>query len=74
MTTTREEHLNWCKQRALEYVEKGEIADAFMSMVSDLGKHEETKGHIAIQLGGMLLATNNLSTAYQMKNFIEGFN
>jgi len=26
---TREDHLQWCKKRALEYVDKGELANAF---------------------------------------------
>jgi hypothetical protein len=43
-------------------------------MVSDLGKHEETKGHPAIELGMGLLFTGNLATSAEMRRFIEGFN
>lgn len=42
----RAEHLNWCKQRALEYLNPGQffsIDDAMASMASDLGKHDETR-------------------------------
>lgn len=38
-TDTRAEHLSWAKERALEYVERGELQDAFNSIASDLGKH-----------------------------------
>ena len=50
---TRQEHLDWCKQRALEYVDGGDLTNAYASMVSDLGKHPETANHAGIQLGMM---------------------
>lgn len=71
---TRAEHLAWCKRRALEYVEAGDIVNAFASMASDLGKHPETEGHIGIQLGMMELMAGLLATADQMRRFINGFN
>jgi hypothetical protein len=40
---TREEHLAWCKARALEYLDQFEIANALTSFMSDMEKHEETK-------------------------------
>lgn len=39
-TTTRADHLAWCKQRALQYVDAGDLTGAYASMTSDLGKHE----------------------------------
>jgi len=71
---SRAEHLAWCKQRALEYVDAGQLTLAYTSMASDLGKHPQTAGHSAIQLGMMLLMGGQLSTASEMRNFIEGFN
>jgi len=71
--TNREEHLNWCKKRALAYVEAGDIQQAFTSMASDLNKHPDTHNHSAIKLGMSLLAGGYLSTSLQMKEFIEGF-
>jgi hypothetical protein len=38
---TRDEHLTWCKQRALEYVDRGDLLGAVTSMGSDLVKHED---------------------------------
>lgn len=73
-TTTRTEHLAWCKQRALEYVEAGDVNQAFSSMASDLGKHPETEGHVAIQLGMMMLLGGHLSHPEKMRDFIKGFN
>ena len=71
---TRAEHLAWCKERALEYVDRGDTAQAFASMGSDLGKHPETEGHVAIQLGMMQIMTGGLSTPEDMRKFINGFN
>ena len=70
MEKTRAEHLAWCKQRALEYLPDNP-QEAFTSMASDLGKHEGTRGHSAIELGMMMLMSNNIG---DMREFIEGFN
>ena len=50
----RQEHLEWCKKRALEYVEVNDLSQAFASMASDLKKHPETEKHSAINLGMMM--------------------
>ena len=71
---TIEEHVAWCKQRALEYVEKGDLNEAFASMASDLGKHPGTVNHAGIQLGLLLLVGGHLGSASEMQKFIEGFN
>ena len=73
-TTTRQEHLEWCKKRALQYCDMGELQNAFASMGSDLGKHPETANHAGIQLGMGLLMIGDLSSADKMRKFIEGFN
>lgn len=70
MSTTRAEHLAWCKQRALEYL-PDDPQQAFASMASDLNKHDETRGHTAIEMGFALLMSGNLSG---MSDFIKGFN
>ena len=71
---TRQEHLEWCKKRALEYVAADQIYNAYASMISDLGKHPELAGHPAIMLGVQLMAMGELSTQSQMRKFIDGFN
>ena len=40
---TRDEHLAWVRERALEYLEAGDPHSAVASLISDLGKHEETR-------------------------------
>ena len=39
---TRDEHLQWCKDRALAYLEKGKIAEGMASFTSDMSKHPST--------------------------------
>lgn len=64
----------WAKQRALEYVDAGDVPNALASLNSDLGKHPETKGHSAIELGMMLTVAGHLSSAAQMRDWIDGIN
>ncbi len=71
---TRAKHLAWCKERAHEYLDRGEVANAFASMGSDLGKHSETENHVAIQLGAGMLLMGQLNNVPEMRKFIDGFN
>lgn len=32
---TRQEHMDWCKARALEYINEGDINNGLISMMSD---------------------------------------
>jgi hypothetical protein len=41
--STKIEHLEWAKRRAMFYVNQKNLSSAFASMMSDLGKHEGTK-------------------------------
>jgi len=70
----RQEHLEWCKKRALEYVDMGDISQAHASMVSDLKKHPETEHHPAIKMGAMTMFSSQLDTPEKMRKFINGFN
>lgn len=72
---TRAEHIAWCKQRALEYVDAGKLQDAFTSMASDVSKHPETQHHSETnKLGMQLLLAGHLSTPQQMREWIKGYN
>lgn len=73
---TRAEHLAWAKERALEYVDGGDLQQAFSSMCSDLQKHEElaTQHADTNKLGLDLLLNGHLSTREAMRNWIEGYN
>ena len=68
----RTEHLQWCKDRALEYVEQNDLKNAFASFQSDMRKHLETNRHLALEMGTMLLIGGQLSTAKQMSDWITG--
>jgi len=71
---TRQQHLDWCKQRASEYLASGDVQNAYASMAGDLNKHPETEGHPAIQLGMMMMISGHLSSVPEMRKFIDGFN
>lgn len=70
---TKSEHIKWCKDRALKYLDVGDLQNAYASMVSDLSKHKHTEGHIGISLGMAEMTAGRLSTLSGMKHFIEGF-
>ena len=70
----RQEHLQWCKDRALKYVDNGDLRNAFASMSSDMQKHPETENHSAIELGMQMMMAGMLNTPGEMRKFIEGFN
>lgn len=71
---TREEHLAWCKQRALEYIDKGQIKEGITSMMSDMSKHDETKSPALDQLALMMLVSGHLNSVYEARKFINGYN
>lgn len=70
----RQEHLDWCKNRALEYVEMNDRDNAFASMLSDMGKHDETTGHLGLELGMTMKLGGLLDSNQQMRDWIIGFN
>jgi len=69
---TREEHINWCKMRAMEYVVIGDFANAVWGMLSDLGLHPDTKHYKQSKrsLGAATLLKNETKAVV---NFIEEF-
>jgi hypothetical protein len=71
---TRNEHLEWCKQRALKYVDMDDTSQAWSSMLSDMRTHPETANHSALKSGMMLLMAGQLSSPSKMREFIVGFN
>lgn len=69
----RIEHLQWCKDRALEYVDSGNNQEAMTSMLSDLSKHEGTESSAQIGFSLGMLAMQSGSSD-EMRRFINGFN
>lgn len=71
---TRVEHLQWCKKRAHEYLDRGDLVNAVASMMSDLDKHEETKfgpSSVLSQLGIVAAMSND---PREVRRYIDGFN
>ena len=74
---TRDEHLQWSKDRALDYLNRGKVADAMTSFMSDATKGPEpidwSEGaYMVLSQLGMMHAIANNST--EMRRWIEGFN
>lgn len=67
---TRAEHLAFCKQRANELLDLGDIEGALASMASDLRKHPETARSVEICALGIV----HMDSVATMRHFIEGFN
>lgn len=70
---TRDEHLAWCKERALAYL-PASPQEAVTSMLSDMSKHPEleaaARGPLA-EIGLMMLMGSNLG---DIRSYITGFN
>lgn len=71
---TRDEHMAWCKDRAREYLKAGNASEAVTSMMSDLGKHDETAGVLRGPLGMIGIMTAASGSIADARSFIEGFN
>ena len=72
---TRADHLAWCKQRALGYVDQGDLPNALASMSSDMRKHPDTDTPAVMMLlsmeGMRCVQANDVAG---MRQLIEGFN
>ena len=71
---TREEHMAWCKQRALEYCDLGQPVEAITSMLSDIRKHPETESDAVTSMTMGLLLLGKLRTVEEARKHINGFN
>ena len=68
---TRDEHLKWCKQRAREYLDAGDLANAVASMVSDMRKHPECGVNESLVLLGMMYVAQLDENG--VRRWVEGF-
>jgi hypothetical protein len=84
---TREEHLQWAKERALKYCDNKQPLAAWISFRSDMSKHGETRNHIALPMGDEMFSfflqspesveaiqIMNNPGPFNIRRFIEGFN
>lgn len=69
---TREEHLAWCKQRALEYLDAGKLEEVVASMASDLNTHPGTRVGTDVMLRVGLLYVDQGDPA-RLRMWVEGF-
>jgi hypothetical protein len=67
----RDDHLIWCKERAMAYWREGDLLDAVTSMASDLEKHPETKCHPTLLTLGTMYASH--LDFREVRRWIEGF-
>lgn len=71
----RDEHLEWAKKRALEYLDAGDPAQGFTSMLSDLHKHPELANHVGVQIGvGFMMLPGWITNTPEVRRWIVGFN
>jgi hypothetical protein len=72
---TRDEHIAWCKKRALEYLDAGDLKQAFTSMLSDVNKHPDCKDHPGLLIGaGFMLLPGWIEDREKIHRWIVGFN
>lgn len=68
------EQMAWCKKRALEYVDRGDLINALASFASDITKDESTNTEANVTLAGtmgLLYVMNDDTVGF--RRFIEGF-
>jgi hypothetical protein len=74
MATTlneRQQHVAWCKERALEYVDAGDLQSAVASMLSDMGKRQDTEPPAVLGMLGMM----EIGRGHEaVRRWVEGFN
>ena len=67
------EHLEWCKVRAYPYLDRGDVKGAFLSFVTDMGKHPATQDHPGLRIGMEMMINDQLKTPEEMRHHIEGY-
>lgn len=71
---SRDEHLEWAKKRALEYLDAGDLNNAYTSMMSDLHKHPDLEKHVGIEIGvGFLFCNGWIQNREEVRRWIVGF-
>jgi hypothetical protein len=71
---TRDEHIEWCKKHALEYLDRGEVSQAFTSMLSDVRKHPDCENHPGLLIGaGFMMLPGWIQNPVEVRRWIVGF-
>ena len=69
----RREHLEFCKKRALEYLDRGDEIGAFSSFVSDMNNEDSTRQHPALGIFQAQMISF-IGNPERLRHEIEGFN
>jgi hypothetical protein len=71
---TQDEHIEWCKKRALEYLDAGDVTQAFTSMLSDIRKHPDCKNHPGLEIGVLFMMLPGwIQDREEIRRWIVGF-
>ena len=70
---TRDEHIEWCKQRARECCERGDMLGALHSMGRDLQKHPDTARRPWTQLWEQSKTHHNVNSKADVLKFIDEY-
>lgn len=71
---TQDEHIEWCKTRALQYLDAGDVRQAFTSMLSDVRKHPDLENHAGLLIGaGFMLLPGWIDNPVEVRRWIVGF-
>jgi hypothetical protein len=70
---TAEEHLRWCKEHALGYLDRGDAVGAVTAMCSGMRRHPGTANHAGLPLLVTLAAEGRLAGPGELRKFIEEF-
>lgn len=65
---TQQEHLDWAKERALEFCDKSKNTMAWIGFKHDLCKHDDFKDDAAI---GFLFSIGDTNVGFVIKSHIE---
>jgi len=70
----RHEHVQWCKERAFEFIdERNDLPGAMSSFISDMNKQSNTRQQLdtfLLTIGQNALIKNNAS---ELRHWIDGF-
>ena len=70
----RQDHIAWCKGKAIELIKAGDAQGALVSFQHNMKTKHQTYVHPALLLIPELILANKLHTATQIQEFIEDFN
>src|ERR1044072_5501294 len=73
MDKTRDEHLAWAKQRALDYLDRSDLVNAVASMCSDLQDHKDFEPSEIAYLTASAVIHVQRNDAAGVRRWIEGF-